>query len=34
MSEEERREASERMRDQFEEWRESGQTELPEITLD
>ncbi len=34
MSEEERNQAMERGRQRFEEWRRSGQVELPEITLD
>ena len=34
MSDEERQEAMGRMRGQFEEWRQSGQVELPQITLD
>lgn len=34
MSEEERSQAMERGRQRFEEWRRSGQVELPEITLD
>jgi len=34
MSDEERSQAMERGRQRFEEWRRSGQVELPEITLD
>lgn len=34
MSEEEREGTMQRMRGRFEEWRESGQVELPEISLD
>jgi len=34
MSEEERNQAMQRGRERFEEWRRSGQVELPEITLD
>jgi len=34
MSEEERSQAMERGRQRFEEWRRSGQVELPELTLD
>ncbi|MBN1818095.1 MAG: hypothetical protein JW828_12105 [Sedimentisphaerales bacterium] len=34
MSEQERTQASLRMRDRFDQWRESGQTELPPLTLD
>jgi len=34
MTEEERQETSERMRDRFEEWRESGDVELPQLSLD
>ncbi|MHC4642683.1 MAG: hypothetical protein ACYS32_13640 [Planctomycetota bacterium] len=30
----EEEEASERMRDRFEEWRESGDVELPQLSLD
>jgi len=34
MTEEVRKEASERMRGRFEEWRQSGRAELPELSLD
>jgi len=34
MSDEERQETMGRMRGRFEEWRQSGQVELPEMTLD
>jgi hypothetical protein len=34
MNEEEKLEVSQRLRDRFEEWRLSGQVELPELTLD
>jgi len=34
MSDEERQQAIDRGRGRFEEWRRSGQVELPEITLD
>ena len=34
MSEEEKLEVSQRLRDRFEEWRMSGRIELPELTLD
>lgn len=34
MSEEERDETSQRLRDRFEDWRHSGSVELPELTLD
>jgi hypothetical protein len=34
MSEEERNQAMQRGRERFEEWRRSGQVELPELTLD
>ncbi len=34
MSDEEREESMGRMRDRFEDWRASGEVELPELTLD
>ena len=34
MGEEEKLEVSQRLRDRFEEWRQSGRIELPELTLD
>jgi len=34
MSDEERQAASQRNRERFQQWRESGQIELPELSLD
>jgi predicted Fe-S protein YdhL (DUF1289 family) len=34
MSDEEKEDAMERMREKFEQWRQSDEVELPEFTLD
>jgi uncharacterized membrane protein len=34
MDDDEKAQASQRIRDRFEEWRQSGETELPELSLD